>query len=92
MLHMISARCVARDLHTIAPRPHDCTFWKQFAAQRGDCKKSRIAPLSAILLLLLQVEYLFRMVGFPPADIMYRDAGLCDGNVHTVFINRRTGV
>ena len=34
--------------------PLERTCWRQFAAQRGDCKKSRTAPLnySSILLLL----------------------------------------
>ena len=31
-LHVISARCVARDLHTIAPRPLERACWRQFAA------------------------------------------------------------
>ena len=53
MMHVISARCVARDLHTIAPGPLKRMCWRQFAAQSGDCKKSRIAPWSAIIILLL---------------------------------------
>ena len=48
---MISAWCVAHDLHTIAPRPLERTCWKQFAALWGDCKKSRIAPLNAIIIM-----------------------------------------
>ena len=32
MLHVISTRCVARDLHTIAPWPLERTCWRQFAA------------------------------------------------------------
>ena len=47
-LHMISARCVIRYLHTIAPGPLVRVCWRQFAALWGYCKKSRIAPLSAI--------------------------------------------
>ena len=35
----ISIWCVARDLRTIAPRPLECTCWRQFAALWGDCKK-----------------------------------------------------
>ena len=31
-LHVISARCVARDLHTVAPGPLERTCWRQFAA------------------------------------------------------------
>ena len=33
-----SAWCVARDLQTIAPGPLECTCWRRFAAQWGDCK------------------------------------------------------
>ena len=38
MLHVISARCVARDLHTNAPGPTECTCRRQFVAQWGDCE------------------------------------------------------
>ena len=44
-------RCVARDLHTIVSRPLERTCWRQFAAQWGDCKKSRIGPLNAIIIM-----------------------------------------
>ena len=33
MSHVISAGCVARDLHTIAPWPLERTYWRHFAAQ-----------------------------------------------------------
>ena len=52
-LHVKSARCVARDLHTIAPGPLERTCWKQFAALWGDCKKSWIAPLNAIIIIII---------------------------------------
>ena len=54
MLHVIGARCVARDLQTIAPGPLERTFWRQFAGQRGDCLKSRIVPLNAIIINYIQ--------------------------------------
>ena len=38
MLHMMTARCVARDLHTIAPWPLERTCWRWFMAQWGDHK------------------------------------------------------
>ena len=53
MMHVMSTWCVARDLNTIASRPLEHTCWRRFAAQWGDCKKSRIAPFNALLLLLL---------------------------------------
>ena len=40
MLHVISARCVACDLHTIAPGPLERAHWRQFTALWGDCKKT----------------------------------------------------
>ena len=39
MLHVISAQCVAHDLHMIAPGPLERTCWRRFAAQWRDCKK-----------------------------------------------------
>ena len=51
--HMISARCVARDLHTVAPGPLERTCWRRFAALWGDCKNSRIAPLNAIIIIII---------------------------------------
>ena len=33
MLNVISALCVASDLHTTAPGPLESTCWRQFAAQ-----------------------------------------------------------
>ena len=50
---MISAQCVARDLHTIASGPLERTCWRQLAALWGDCKKSRIAPLNAIIIIII---------------------------------------
>ena len=61
MLHVMGAQCVARDLHTIAPGPLERTCWRQFAAQWGDCKKSRIAPLNAIIIIIINL-----VVGLPP--------------------------
>ena len=46
-------RCVARDFHTIAPGSLERTCWRQFAALWGDCKKSRIAPLNAIIIIII---------------------------------------
>ena len=43
LLILQTARRVARDLHTIAPRPLECTCWRKFAAQQGDCIKSQTA-------------------------------------------------
>ena len=53
MLHVMSARCVARDLHTIVPRPVEHTCWRSFAAQWGDSKKSQIVPLNVIIIMII---------------------------------------
>ena len=44
-----------RGLHTIAPRPlqRTCWTWRQLAAQWGDFKNSWIAPLSAIITIII---------------------------------------
>ena len=58
MLHVMSSWCVARDMHTIAPRPLERTCWRWFAVQWGDSKKSRSAPLKAItIILIIDVEW-----------------------------------
>ena len=61
-LHVISARCVARDLHTIAPGPLERTCWRQFAALWGDCKKSRIAPLNAIIIIITTIIIIITII------------------------------
>ena len=35
-------------LHAIAPRSLECTCWRPFAAQWGDCKKSQTVPLNVL--------------------------------------------
>ena len=55
MLHVISAQCVARDLHTYAPWLLECTCWRQFTVQLGDCKKSQIASLNAIIIIIITI-------------------------------------
>ena len=49
MLHVISAQCVARHLHTIPPGPLECVCWRQFAMQWGDCENSRFVPFNTFL-------------------------------------------
>ena len=56
MLRVISARCVASDMHTITPGPLERMCWRWLAAQWGDCKKSRIAPLNVIIIMFLSVK------------------------------------
>ena len=62
MLHVINARCVERHLHTIAPVPLERTCWRRFEAQLGDCKKSRIAPLNAMMMTMMMMITLFDAV------------------------------
>ena len=64
MLHMISARCVAHDLHTTALEPLDHTCWRQFAAQWLDRIKFQIAisvRLLTLLLLLVLVSNILKV-------------------------------
>ena len=60
---MISARCVACDLHTIAPGLLERVCWRQLAAQGGDCEKSRIAPVNAIIIIIIINEQVFAVEG-----------------------------
>ena len=54
ILHVIlSARCVAHDLHRIAPWPLERTCWRQFAAQSGDCNKSQIVPFNVTIIIII---------------------------------------
>ena len=49
----ISARCVARDLSTIAPHSLERTCLRQTAAQRGDSKKSQTVPFNAFIIVII---------------------------------------
>ena len=52
MLHVISAGCVARDLHTIAPGP--LVRVGDGSRRREEIvKKSRIAPFNAIIIIII---------------------------------------
>ena len=60
MLRAISARIDARDLHTIAPGPLQCTVGD--GSRRSEAvveKKSRIAPLNAIIIIIIIIIMLF---------------------------------
>ena len=60
---MISARCVARDLHTISLWPLECTCWRHFAAQ-WDCQKSQIVPFNVIISIIIIINlYIYHLVG-----------------------------
>ena len=65
MLHVISAWCVAQDVHTTAPGLLEHTYWRRFAAQWGDCKKSGIAPLNAIIIIII-IIIITGKAGFNP--------------------------
>ena len=61
MLHVISARCVARDLHTIARGPLERTCWRQHAALWGECRNIdlRLSMRASLLLSLLNTDRRF---------------------------------
>ena len=49
--------------------PLECMCWRQFTAQRGDCKKSRLAPLNAIIIIIIKWR---RLTWLPGADLANR--------------------
>ena len=53
MLYVIGTLGAARDLHIIAARPLEHMCWRQFMMQWGNCKKSRIAPFHAIIIIII---------------------------------------
>ena len=59
MLQVIGARCVAHDFYTIMSWPLERTCWRQFAAQRGDCKKSQTALLNGIIIIIIIIIIFF---------------------------------
>ena len=65
MLHVMSAQCVAHDLHTIAPGPLEHTCWRQFAPQWEDCKKILICAFERNYYYNIITELLF-LVFFHP--------------------------
>ena len=79
MLHMISARCVARDSHSIVPGPLERACWRQFVALWGDCKKSRIAPLNAIIIILTPGQALLALT------LLYLKSGRVDTGRSDLF-------
>ena len=70
MLHVVSAMCVARDLHTMALRPLECAYLRHFAAQ-WDYKNSWIAPFSLITIIIIIITFWIR----PLASMDQRDHG-----------------
>ena len=62
MLHIISAGCVACDLHTIAPRPLEHTCWRQFAVQRGNSKNLKLHLLMRLLFFFFFFFFFFYTV------------------------------
>ena len=61
VLHVISARCVVRDLCTIASWPLECKCWRKLTAQSGNCNQSWTAPFRVItfavtLLIIIMIK------------------------------------
>ena len=50
MLHVMSVLCVARDLHTVAPGPLERRVGDSSRRNEEIVKKSRFAPLKAIII------------------------------------------
>ena len=57
MLHVISAQCVACDLHTFVPGLLEHMCWRRFAAQWGDCKNSQMVPLNVITIIIIIISH-----------------------------------
>ena len=58
MWHVISAWGVAHDLHTTAPWLLEHTWWRQFAAQQGDCTNLELPlPMWSSLSLSLPLSF-----------------------------------
>ena len=55
MLHVISAQCVARDLHAIVPGRLSVRLGDSSRCSEEIAKKSQIAPLSAIIVVVVAV-------------------------------------
>ena len=87
-LHVISARCVARNLHTVAPGPlkRSPTCRRQFAALRGDCKKSPIAPLNVIIINIninININIIIIII------IIITGIKISDDNVHDQYMTHK---
>ena len=78
MLHVISVRCLARDLHTTAPGPPERTCWRRFMAQWGDCKKSWIAPLNPIIIIIAIIIIIIIIIIINIIIIRQKDNGSRD--------------
>ena len=74
---------VAHDSHTAAPGPLERTCWRRFAVLWGDCKKSRRAPLNAIIIIIL---LLWSGVWLGNTNIV--KVGTCGTCTYTVCIPR----
>ena len=35
--------------------PLECMCWRRFAEWQGDCKKSQIAPLNAVIIIIINI-------------------------------------
>ena len=58
---MISAQCVACDLHTIVLGPFECMVRVGDGSRHGEeiVKKSRIAPFNAIIIIIIIIIFVF---------------------------------
>ena len=53
VLPVVSAWCVAYDLHRIVSWPHQCACLRQLMAQWWDCRKSQTAHFSVIIITII---------------------------------------
>ena len=56
MLHLMSARCVARDLHSAVPGHLSVRVGDSSLRSEEIVQKSRIAPVSAIIIIIIILQ------------------------------------
>ena len=57
MLQVVSAQCVAHDVHMIVSWPLECTCWRQFVMLWEDCVQSGIVPFIVIVIILTVIKW-----------------------------------
>ena len=82
MLHLINARCVACDLHTIAPWPLERTSWEKVRSAVRRLQKSYSAPLNAVIIITTIIILLLQLSSYSSFLFFFQKAfqgtELCD--------------
>ena len=70
----------------IALRPLECTFWRQFTAQWGACKKSQIVPFNAFIIIIIIIIII--VLFFDISSNHYNIARLCNETSHGIILRQ----